>query len=142
MKAFPIPLKDPKGAALHYDRLSLSPDGRILAVTHGSTLQWLDVETGKVLDTADKAHEGMDCMAKHKIICLLKTFLPCSLPLKWVRLFYLIFQYGNVLCFKKRYSVQAKLMGTIMLEKERWKEFGNMILHFTCRFKEKLSHQT
>ncbi|GMY09363.1 transducin beta-like protein 2 [Fagus crenata] len=58
LKVFPIPLHDPSGATLHYDRLSISPDGRILAATHGSTLQWLCVETGKVLDTADKAHEG------------------------------------------------------------------------------------
>ncbi|XP_031269652.1 transducin beta-like protein 2 [Pistacia vera] len=58
LKVFPIPLRDSSGAALHYDRLSLSPDGRILAATHRSTLQWLSVETGKVLDMADKAHEG------------------------------------------------------------------------------------
>lgn len=59
LKLFPIPLHDSSGATLHYDHLSLSPDGRILAATHGSTLQWLSVESGKVLDTADKAHESM-----------------------------------------------------------------------------------
>ena len=59
LKVFPIPLHDSNGATLHYDRLSLSPDGRILAATHGSTLQWLSVETGKDLDTAEKAHDGM-----------------------------------------------------------------------------------
>nr|UUJ75336.1 WD40 transcription factor [Juglans regia] len=58
LKVFPIPLHDSSGATLHYDHLCISPDGRILAATHGSTLQWLCVETGKVLDTADKAHEG------------------------------------------------------------------------------------
>lgn len=58
LKVFPIPLTDISGTAFHYDHLSISPDGKILAVTHGSTLQWLCVETGKVLDTADKAHEG------------------------------------------------------------------------------------
>lgn len=58
LKVFPIPFHDSNGATLHYDRLSLSPDGKILAATHGSTLQWLCVETGKVLDTADKAHDG------------------------------------------------------------------------------------
>ncbi|KAJ0052969.1 hypothetical protein Pint_00248 [Pistacia integerrima] len=58
LKVFPIPLRDSSGATMHYDRLSLSPDGRILAATHRSTLQWLSVETGKVLDMADKAHEG------------------------------------------------------------------------------------
>lgn len=57
---FSIPLHDSSGATLHYDRLSISPDGRILAATHGSTLQWLSVETGKVLDTADKAHDGIN----------------------------------------------------------------------------------
>lgn len=31
-----------------------------MAATHGSTLQWLCVETGKVLDTAEKAHEGIN----------------------------------------------------------------------------------
>ncbi|OIW01100.1 hypothetical protein TanjilG_25208 [Lupinus angustifolius] len=57
LKVFPIPLHDSAGTALHYDRLSVSPDGKILAATHGSTLQWLCVETGKVLDTAEKAHD-------------------------------------------------------------------------------------
>lgn len=58
LKVFPIPLHDSKGITLYYDRLSVSPDGKILAVTHGSILQWLSVETGEVLDTADKAHDG------------------------------------------------------------------------------------
>ncbi|CAN6466567.1 unnamed protein product [Victoria cruziana] len=58
LKVFSIPLLDAKGAALHYDRLSVSPDGKIVAVTHGSTLQWLCIESGKVLHTAEKAHEG------------------------------------------------------------------------------------
>ncbi|KAD3069197.1 hypothetical protein R6Q59_016828 [Mikania micrantha] len=58
LKVFPIPLHDLKGTSLHYDRLSVSPDGKILAVTHGSLLQWLSVETGEVLETADKAHDG------------------------------------------------------------------------------------
>ncbi|MFS7932673.1 putative transcription factor WD40-like family [Helianthus anomalus] len=59
LKVFPIPLHDSNGTALHYDRLSISPDGKILAVTHGSLLQWLSVETGEVLETADKAHDGI-----------------------------------------------------------------------------------
>lgn len=59
LKVFPIPLHDSNGVTLNYDRLSISPDGRILAATHGTTLQWLCVETGKVLDTAEKAHDGM-----------------------------------------------------------------------------------
>ncbi|PPD91853.1 hypothetical protein GOBAR_DD11212 [Gossypium barbadense] len=58
LKVFPIPLQDSSGSTLHYDRLSLSPEGKILATTHGSTLQWLCMETGKVLDTAEKAHDG------------------------------------------------------------------------------------
>ncbi|KAK3011911.1 hypothetical protein RJ639_011061 [Escallonia herrerae] len=58
LKVFTIPLHDTKGSTLHYDRLSISPDGRILAATHGSLLQWLCAETGQVLDTADKAHDG------------------------------------------------------------------------------------
>ncbi|CAA7013391.1 unnamed protein product [Microthlaspi erraticum] len=58
LKVFPIPLCDPAGNPLHYDRLSLCPEGKILATSHGSTLQWLCAETGKVLDTAEKAHEG------------------------------------------------------------------------------------
>ncbi|MCI17549.1 transducin beta-like protein 2-like, partial [Trifolium medium] len=57
LKVFPIPLRDSTDTALHYDRLSISPDGKILAATHGSTLQWLSAETGKVLDTAEKAHD-------------------------------------------------------------------------------------
>ncbi|KAM7276058.1 hypothetical protein ACFE04_017924 [Oxalis oulophora] len=63
LKVFPIPLHDSKGTTLHYDRLSLSPSGKILAATHGSTLQWLSAETGEVLDTAEKAHDGdITCM--------------------------------------------------------------------------------
>lgn len=58
LKVFPIPLHDSNGTTLHYDRLSISPDGKIMAATHGSTLQWLCLETGKVLDTAEKAHDG------------------------------------------------------------------------------------
>lgn len=58
LKVFPIPLHDSKGTTLQYDRLSISPDGKILAATHGSLLQWLSAETGEVLETADKAHDG------------------------------------------------------------------------------------
>lgn len=58
LKVFPIPLCDSGGNPLHYDRLSLCPEGKILATSHGSTLQWLCAETGNVLDTAEKAHEG------------------------------------------------------------------------------------
>lgn len=58
LKVFPIPLHDSKGTTLQYDRLSISPDGKILAATHGSILQWLSAETGEVLETADKAHDG------------------------------------------------------------------------------------
>lgn len=65
LKVFPIPLHDSTGATLHYDRLSISPDGRILAATHASTLQWLSVETGNVLDTAEKAH---DSKPKHQTL--------------------------------------------------------------------------
>ncbi|XP_078448026.1 transducin/WD40 repeat-like superfamily protein [Wolffia australiana] len=58
LKVFPIPLCDAKGSTLIYDRMSLSPDGQILAAVQGSTLQWICVETGKVLDTVESAHEG------------------------------------------------------------------------------------
>ncbi|XP_075493628.1 uncharacterized protein LOC142531404 [Primulina tabacum] len=58
LKLFPIPLHDANGASLHYDHLSLSPDGKILAATHGSTLHWLCAESGQILDTAEKAHDG------------------------------------------------------------------------------------
>ncbi|XP_014523212.1 transducin beta-like protein 2 [Vigna radiata var. radiata] len=64
LKVFPIPLRDSSGATLHYDRLSISPDGKILAATHGSTLQWLCANTGKVLDTAEKAHDSdISCLS-------------------------------------------------------------------------------
>ncbi|KAJ4805874.1 Transducin beta-like protein 2 [Rhynchospora pubera] len=58
LKVFTIPLHDAKGVTCQYDHMSISPDGKILAVTSGSTLQWLCVETGSVLDTAEKAHES------------------------------------------------------------------------------------
>lgn len=64
LRGFPIPLHDSSGATLHYDRLSLSPDGKILAATHSATLQWLCHETGKVLETAEKAHDSdITCIA-------------------------------------------------------------------------------
>lgn len=59
LKVFPIPLHDAKGTPLHYDRICLSPDEKVLASTHGSTLQWLHAETGEVLDMAEKAHDGL-----------------------------------------------------------------------------------
>jgi len=55
----PIPLHDSKGSVCQYDHMNVSPDGKILVVTSASTLQWLCVETGAVLDTAEKAHEGL-----------------------------------------------------------------------------------
>lgn len=58
LRVMPIPLHDSKGSVCQYDHMNVSPDGKILAVTSGSTLQWLCVETGAVLDTAEKAHEG------------------------------------------------------------------------------------
>jgi WD40 repeat protein len=58
LKVIQIPLLDAKGAPVHYDRLAISPDNRMLAVIHGTTLQWLELETGKVLDTAENAHDG------------------------------------------------------------------------------------
>ncbi|KAI3870693.1 hypothetical protein MKW92_008923 [Papaver armeniacum] len=58
VKVFPIPLHDLTGATLHYDHLDISPDGKILAATHGRILQWLCAETGKVLNTDYEAHAG------------------------------------------------------------------------------------
>lgn len=58
IKVFQIPLRDANGSALYYEHINVSPDGKILSATHGSTLQWLHAESGKVLDTADKAHDG------------------------------------------------------------------------------------
>lgn len=58
VKVIPIPPQDAKGASAHYDRLAVSPDNQILAVTHGTTLQWLRADTGEVLDTAENAHDG------------------------------------------------------------------------------------
>uniref|UniRef100_A0A0E0P462 Anaphase-promoting complex subunit 4 WD40 domain-containing protein n=1 Tax=Oryza rufipogon TaxID=4529 RepID=A0A0E0P462_ORYRU len=58
LRVLPIPLHDSKGSVCQYDHMSVSPDEKVLATTSGSTLQWLCVETGAVLDTAEKAHEG------------------------------------------------------------------------------------
>jgi hypothetical protein len=54
----PIPFHDSKGSVCQYDHMNVSPDGKILAVTSRSTLQWLCVETGAVLDTAFLEHAG------------------------------------------------------------------------------------
>ncbi|KAF5203647.1 hypothetical protein FRX31_006766 [Thalictrum thalictroides] len=54
-----IPLHDSVGfpTSMHYDRLTISPDGRISAWYNTVTV--VSLETGKVLDTAEKAHKGM-----------------------------------------------------------------------------------
>lgn len=77
LKVFPIPLHDSKDTTLNYDRLSISPDGRTLAATHGATLQWLCAETGNVLDTAGKAHDGMQSM--HKLLVIVAFVCSSSL---------------------------------------------------------------
>uniref|UniRef100_M8C988 Uncharacterized protein n=1 Tax=Aegilops tauschii TaxID=37682 RepID=M8C988_AEGTA len=58
LRVLPVPLHDSKGSTCLYEHMGISPDGKVLAVTSGSTLQWLCAETGVVLDTAEKAHEG------------------------------------------------------------------------------------
>ncbi|KAL3683716.1 hypothetical protein R1sor_001738 [Riccia sorocarpa] len=58
LKTFSIPSKDAKGKPLLVDRLALSPDNKILALTHDSSLQWLNAETGEVIDTCQQAHDG------------------------------------------------------------------------------------
>ncbi|GLJ40491.1 hypothetical protein SUGI_0834870 [Cryptomeria japonica] len=64
VKVFPIPLHDEKGCFMHYDRLSISPNDKIIAASYGPILQWLSLETGEVLDTVDKAHDAeITCMA-------------------------------------------------------------------------------
>lgn len=75
LKVLPIPLSDSNGTTLHYDRLCLSPDGKILAATHGSTLQWLCAETGQVLDMADRAHDSKPIFKSSKLSFFLFTRL-------------------------------------------------------------------
>jgi WD40 repeat protein len=58
IKVMKIPSVDSKGVPVHYDKLAVSPDNQILAVTFGTTLQWLRLDTGEILDTAENAHEG------------------------------------------------------------------------------------
>ncbi|KAI5059344.1 hypothetical protein GOP47_0025663 [Adiantum capillus-veneris] len=58
LKVLTIPLQNSKGVALHYDRLAVSPDNKTLAVTHGSILQWLDLDSGEVNESIDNAHDG------------------------------------------------------------------------------------
>ncbi|KAI3854343.1 hypothetical protein MKW92_004182 [Papaver armeniacum] len=42
-----VPVRDSEGATLHYEHLDISPDGKILAASQCSTLQWLCAESGK-----------------------------------------------------------------------------------------------
>ncbi|KAF7069616.1 hypothetical protein CFC21_075225 [Triticum aestivum] len=58
LRVLAVPLHDSKGSTCLYEHMGISPDGKVLALTSGSTLQWLCAETGAVLDTAEKAHEG------------------------------------------------------------------------------------
>ncbi|XP_002967374.2 uncharacterized protein LOC9635402 [Selaginella moellendorffii] len=54
IKVFPIPSSD-NGL---YEKIAVSPDDKILAATHGTTLTWLSTADGQVLDTAENAHDG------------------------------------------------------------------------------------
>ncbi|PWA86370.1 hypothetical protein CTI12_AA140050 [Artemisia annua] len=47
VKTIPIPQDLKNTTRLHYDRLAISPDGKILAVTQKSVLQWLCFKTGE-----------------------------------------------------------------------------------------------
>ena len=58
LKVLSIPLHDSNGAVLHLDRIAVSPDNKLLAVTHGSTLQWLTLNSGETLETVEHAHDG------------------------------------------------------------------------------------
>jgi len=59
LKVFPIPLQNEKGLVFHYDRMALSPDIKVIVVTHGFMLQWLSLENGEILDTAIKLMMGI-----------------------------------------------------------------------------------
>lgn len=64
LKVLPIQVHDVKDTTPHYDRISVSPDNKTLAVTYGSTLQWLSLESGEVLDRVEIAHSGfITCLA-------------------------------------------------------------------------------
>lgn len=90
IKVIKIPSLDSKGVPVHYDRLAVSPDNQILAVTHGTTLQWLRFETGEILDTAENAHDGASCLLaiilldhtdmwkRISNICFLSLLSPCA----------------------------------------------------------------
>lgn len=42
----------------YYDHISISPDGKILAVAGASLLRWICVKSGEVLETIGRAHNG------------------------------------------------------------------------------------
>ncbi|KAJ7541617.1 hypothetical protein O6H91_10G067400 [Diphasiastrum complanatum] len=64
LKVFPIQGVNGKKEAGHLDRISVSPDNKILAATQGSTLLWLNTETGEIMDIAPNAHdEDILCLA-------------------------------------------------------------------------------
>lgn len=117
LKVFPIPLHDSSGSTLLYDRLSISPDGKILAATHGSTLQWLCTETGKVLDTADKAHDG---------ISKLKTF-----PLHFSFIFFLLLLYA-ILWFSYVEEIIIFFLQTVIQKKNLQGLLACDVTDFLC----------
>lgn len=57
-----IPIPEPPPSAKErphvLERIALSPDGTVLAVAFGSTVEWIDMATGDVLATAESAHDG------------------------------------------------------------------------------------
>ena len=42
----------------HYDIIAISPDEKVVVGVVGSSLQWLSLEDGELLETAEEAHEG------------------------------------------------------------------------------------
>ena len=76
LKVLSIPLRDSKGAVLHLDRVAISPDNKLLAVTHGSTLQWLSLDSGDALETVENAHDGK--LAKVIYLNHSKVYFMCT----------------------------------------------------------------
>lgn len=72
LHTFPCGLPAISKTPPHYDRIAVAPGAAILAAAAGSTLHWVDLKTGEVLEKAENAHEGE---ADREVSCRLRRLL-------------------------------------------------------------------
>jgi hypothetical protein len=77
LHTFPCGLPPMGKTPPHYDRIAVAPGAAILAAAAGSTLHWVDLKTGAVLEKAENAHEG-EADTGSELQAATSVVLPCS----------------------------------------------------------------